>query len=130
MKFTFASSTLRELAYEQLTFSVRRMLHRKIAEWYEYSNPDELDSFAFVIAKHWESGDVPAKAVHRYFQAAKFMEDTQNFEGVTTATGKALQMLKASVGEKMSKSERLLEARIYILRCKSMSWTTNVEKEY
>lgn len=127
MKFTFASSTLRELAYEQLTFSVRRMLHRKIAEWYEYSNPDELDSFAFVIAKHWESGNVAAKAVRRYFQAAQFMETTQNFEGVMKATEKALQILNESVGEKVSESERLLVARIYILRCKTMSFT-NIEK--
>ena len=37
MKFVFLSETLRELAYEQLTFSIRRTLHKKIAEWYEYT---------------------------------------------------------------------------------------------
>ena len=37
MKFFFVSATLREIAYEQLTFSVRRNLHKKIAEWYEYT---------------------------------------------------------------------------------------------
>ena len=40
MKFMFVSSTLRELAYEQLTFSIRRALHKKIAEWYEYTYPN------------------------------------------------------------------------------------------
>ena len=37
MEFVFLSETLRELAYEQLTFSIRRSLHKKIAMWYEYS---------------------------------------------------------------------------------------------
>ena len=31
MKFVFVSETLRELAYEQLTFSIRRNLHKNIA---------------------------------------------------------------------------------------------------
>ncbi len=32
MKFVFVSDSLRELAYEQLTFTIRRSLHKKIAE--------------------------------------------------------------------------------------------------
>ena len=35
MTFCFTSEALRELAYEQLTFSIRRTLHCKIAEWFE-----------------------------------------------------------------------------------------------
>ena len=31
MRFVFVSETLRELAYEGLTFSIRRSLHKKIA---------------------------------------------------------------------------------------------------
>ena len=33
MKFVFVSATVRELAYEQLTFTIRRSLHKKIAAW-------------------------------------------------------------------------------------------------
>ena len=75
MKFLFVSETLRELAYEQLTFSIRRSLHKKIAEWYEYTYPNDLESHASVLAKHWELGDVAQKAMKYSFAAARVFDN-------------------------------------------------------
>ena len=71
MSFVFSSEVLRELAYEQLTFSIRRALHKKIAEWYEYTYTTQLDHHAVHIADHWERGDRLHKALQCESSPAK-----------------------------------------------------------
>ena len=119
MRMVFVSETLRELAYEQLTFSIRRALHKKIAEWYEYTYTDDKESkHAFAIAKHWEAGQVKRKAINYYFSAGLHQETVGNSSKVLAAVMKARELLLEVADEDMSETERLLLSRIDVLRFK------------
>jgi class 3 adenylate cyclase/tetratricopeptide (TPR) repeat protein len=57
--FAFKHAIIREVAYEQLLFSQRRELHRRLAEWLE---PRDADAHS-VLAHHWSSAAMPDRAV-------------------------------------------------------------------
>ncbi len=58
--FEFKHSIVQEVAYGQLTFSQRRRLHQRVAEWIEREKPDE-DA---LLARHWSEAEVPERALH------------------------------------------------------------------
>ena len=57
--FEFRHAIVREVAYEQLVFSQRRKLHRRLAEWMELDEPANMP----LLAHHWTEAGVPAKAI-------------------------------------------------------------------
>ena len=116
MKFVFVSETLRELAYEQLTFSIRRNLHKNIASWYEYTYPEQLDDFAVTLANHWERAGVEEKAMRASFKAAMFFFRVSNMSSAQKFAMKARDLLISQSGEEdMSEELKLLLSRIDIL---------------
>ena len=121
MKFSFVSETLRELAYEQLTFSIRRSLHRKIGSWYEYTYPDQyqFDAHADIVAHHWEQGNVPDKALRAYFHAALNHERVGNHVKLLETASKARDFLTLEDAER-SDELKLMLCRIDILLFKAL----------
>ena len=116
------SETLRELAYEQLTFSIRRSLHKKIAGWYEYTYAEQLDMHAHVLAKHWEQGNVPDKAMEAYFLAALYYDRVGNHGMVSETATKARHVLVSCIEDGGSDADEDLKvtlARLDLLLCKS-----------
>jgi class 3 adenylate cyclase/tetratricopeptide (TPR) repeat protein len=62
--YTFRHQITREVAYELLTTSQRRPLHRAVAEWFERSySTDELEPHCVLLAHHWSQADHPARAM-------------------------------------------------------------------
>jgi len=62
--YTFRHEITREVAYELLTRSQRRPLHRAVAEWFERSYSDEeLEPHSALLAHHWGRAEDPARAV-------------------------------------------------------------------
>ncbi len=57
--FEFKHAIVREVAYEQLVFSQRRELHRRLAQWMETAEPANMP----LLAHHWTEADVPTKAI-------------------------------------------------------------------
>jgi class 3 adenylate cyclase len=66
----FRHSLIRQGAYEQLTVTQRRKLHRSAAEAIESCYPDDLDAFVASLAHHWFVADVPERAIEYGDRAA------------------------------------------------------------
>jgi predicted ATPase len=62
-KYRFTYTMIREVAYENLSRTKRRLLHRKAAEAMEKLHKDRLDELIFPLAYHFSSaGDLPKSA--------------------------------------------------------------------
>jgi len=62
-KYHFTYTMIREVAYENLSRTKRRLLHRKAAEAIEKVHKDRLDEVIFSLAYHFSSaGDLPKSA--------------------------------------------------------------------
>jgi tetratricopeptide (TPR) repeat protein len=53
LTYMFRQVITRRVVYRRLPFSLRRQLHRAIAEWYERSYADDLSPFFALLAHHW-----------------------------------------------------------------------------
>ncbi len=58
--FTFRHNIIQEVAYEQLIFSQRQQLHRRVAEFTEQNDGANFP----ILAHHWRHTDTPARAIH------------------------------------------------------------------
>ena len=128
MSFAFVSEAVRDLAYEGLTFSIRRSLHRKIAEWYEYTYPNELNAHNSLLARHWDLGDVPSKAYGYYFQAAKASQSTGNDAKLLESALMARDLAQTCENDTGSTEHKLLIAHLDILIFKA-SYGGHLEDE-
>ena len=63
--FQFKHNIIQEVAYEQLIFSQRQQLHRRLAEFLEKTDAGNYP----LLAHHWRNADAPAKAI-RYLDLA------------------------------------------------------------
>jgi predicted ATPase len=62
-RYRFSYTMIREVAYENLSRTKRRLLHRKAAEAIERVHRGRLDEFIFPLAYHFSSaGDLPKSA--------------------------------------------------------------------
>ena len=62
--YAFRHEITRDVAYELLTRSQRRQLHRVVAAWHERTYaPEELEPHYARLAHHWSRADVPERAV-------------------------------------------------------------------
>ena len=60
--YAFRHEITREVAYELLTESQRRPLHRAVAEWYERNySEDELAPHHALLAHHWAGPTIPPR---------------------------------------------------------------------
>ncbi|HJW84550.1 MAG TPA: hypothetical protein VJ754_09635, partial [Anaerolineae bacterium] len=71
LTYIFKHIITREVAYNLMTFSQRRQLHRAVAEWYERAYADDPAPYYSLLAHHWRQAiddphgeaDVAAKAI-------------------------------------------------------------------
>ncbi|MDP3113753.1 MAG: adenylate/guanylate cyclase domain-containing protein [Candidatus Cloacimonadaceae bacterium] len=82
--YFFKHVTTREVAYQTLLHSNRKILHRLAGEAIEDIFPDRLEEFHFALAEHFVRGEITDKATH-YLEkaadaAAKIYNNTQALE--------------------------------------------------
>lgn len=53
LAYLFKHIITQQVVYSMLLFSQRRELHRKVAEWYEQTYPDDRDNLSPLLAYHW-----------------------------------------------------------------------------
>jgi tetratricopeptide (TPR) repeat protein len=53
LTYIFKHIITRDVAYNLMTFSQRRRLHRVVAEWYEHTHADDLATYYSYLAYHW-----------------------------------------------------------------------------
>jgi class 3 adenylate cyclase/tetratricopeptide (TPR) repeat protein len=56
--YAFKHAVIREVAYESLPFAFRAVLHGRVGNWIETTEPESLDLLAY---HYWMSGDEPKK---------------------------------------------------------------------
>ena len=61
--YSFKDEITFDAVYSSMLFSQRRQLHRKLAQWIEESQMDELPANYAVLANHWRKADDIAKAI-------------------------------------------------------------------
>ena len=94
--YTFRHQITREVAYGLLTPTQRRLLHRRVAEWYERtSSESELARNAALLAHHWKCAEEP-KAVpyletasERALRGGAFREAAHLYGQLTAQAGTA-----------------------------------------
>ena len=97
LAYLFRHEITREVAYDLLTESQSRQLHRAVAEWHERTySEDELAPHYALLAHHWARADDPDKAVTYLERAGRqalrsgafnealiFLADALEVEGAT-----------------------------------------------
>jgi class 3 adenylate cyclase len=68
--FVFQHALIREVAHDQLTDAQRRTLHQTVAEAIETHYRDDLTPYLVVLADHWKTAEVPARALDYADRAA------------------------------------------------------------
>lgn len=63
LSYAFKHVLIREASYHLLLFSHRRQLHRRIAQWYEQTESDDLSPYYSLLAYHWAHAEDEEKAV-------------------------------------------------------------------
>lgn len=61
--YSFNHIITHEVAYDQMLFAQRRMLHQAVAEWYERAYRDDRPELLSLLAHHWSRAGVVARAV-------------------------------------------------------------------
>ena len=61
--FSFRDEVTYQAVYNTMLFSQRRQLHRKLAEWIEGNERENLPANYAVLANHWRKADDTAKAI-------------------------------------------------------------------
>jgi DNA-binding SARP family transcriptional activator/tetratricopeptide (TPR) repeat protein len=91
--YDFSHDTLRRVAYDSLSETRRRWLHKQIAETLEKVYVDELDRLASVIAGHYEAAQVFDKAIKAYQRAAEAANRVYAHEEELAALEDGLRLL-------------------------------------
>jgi len=68
-QYDFTHDKLREVAYEDLSLTRRRLLHRYAAETLEAQRADEPDETSGRVALHYDRAGLPERAVAQYLRA-------------------------------------------------------------
>ncbi|MGO9489665.1 MAG: AAA family ATPase [Solirubrobacteraceae bacterium] len=94
--YTFRHQITRDVALGLLTPTQRRLLHRKVAEWYERTSSDsELARNAALLAHHWKCAEDPKavpyleKASERALRGGAFREAAHLYGQLTAQSGAA-----------------------------------------
>jgi class 3 adenylate cyclase/tetratricopeptide (TPR) repeat protein len=83
LSYSFKHIITRDVAYNLMLFAQRQRLHQAIAEWYETTFADELALFYELLAHHWRTADVPAKALTYLIKAGdQALENFANEEAI------------------------------------------------
>ena len=62
LEYLFKHALMRDVVYQGLSFSTRRVLHRKVAEYIEGTYADDLEPWYGILAYHYEQARSPDKA--------------------------------------------------------------------
>lgn len=63
LAYAFKHVITQEVSYSLMLFSQRRELHRKVAEWYEKNQSDNLSTYYALLAHHWLNAEQPLQAL-------------------------------------------------------------------
>ncbi len=75
-EFLFKHALLRDVSYEYTLKKLRRVLHKRSAEWLRQATAERVQEWAAVIATHYERADEKALAAEWYAEAGKQAQAT------------------------------------------------------
>jgi tetratricopeptide (TPR) repeat protein len=89
---TFRHVLIQESAYDSLLRPERRRLHQEVGTMLEQSFPGRVDDIADVLAKHFDEGGEPAKALRLYTRAGDLASKRSANEEAAMLYGRALDL--------------------------------------
>ena len=92
-RYDFSHDKLREVAYEALSLTRRRLLHRFVAEALEAENAGDAAGVSGKVAYHYDRAGFPERAVGYYQLAAEEARALFAHEEALNAYGRALALL-------------------------------------
>jgi DNA-binding SARP family transcriptional activator/tetratricopeptide (TPR) repeat protein len=93
-RYDFSHGKLREVAYEQLSLTRRRLLHRHTAEALEALDPPDRDGASGQIAYHYDRAGLPTRAIVHYQAAAEAAQALFAHEDAITQYRRALKLVE------------------------------------
>jgi class 3 adenylate cyclase/tetratricopeptide (TPR) repeat protein len=66
-EYSFKNQAIQEVVYQIMLFSQRRQLHKRIAEWYERTQADNLNNFCGLLAYHWKLSEANPLVARDYY---------------------------------------------------------------
>lgn len=63
LSYAFKHFITQEVSYSLMLYSQRRELHRRVAEWYEQHQSNNLSAYYALLAHHWGNAEQPLKAI-------------------------------------------------------------------
>ncbi len=101
--YFFKHITTREVAYQTLLISNRKLLHKLTAEAIESIFPDELDRFLYALADHYVRAEQTDKALVYLKQSAKLATDSYANRQAIRLWKKYIELLpEKEIGEKQT----------------------------
>jgi predicted ATPase len=97
--YDFSHDKLREQAYAALSPGQRRLLHRRVAEAFEYVYPRNLDSVSGQLASHYERAGLPDQAIPFYVRAGQTAARIFANSQAIAAYQRAISLLEKSQNE-------------------------------
>jgi len=75
LAYLFKHIITQEVAYNLMTFSQRRQLHRVVAEWHEKTHADDRTTYYTLLAHHWrQTIDDPQRDAELALKAIEYLE--------------------------------------------------------
>jgi predicted ATPase len=87
LSYTFKQNMTQEVVYELMLHAQRRVLHEKVAEWYETHENDQGGEAFNLLAHHWKEAENVEKAMSYYSKSGeRALANSANREAVTFFT--------------------------------------------
>ncbi len=105
--YVFDHSTIQEVVYENLSQSIKKVMHKKVAVGIEEINKNKIDDVVFDLAKHYQQTRDLAKAFEYTIKAAEKSESSHGLGDAAKLYEKSLEYLDKVFSQTDSQKEKL-----------------------
>lgn len=102
-EYLFKHAVLRDVAYETVLLKLRRVYHKRVAEWLETHAGERLSEYTVLIAEHYERAGEKGKAVEWLHRAGDAAWQACAFAEAVSFYGRALAFLSPEEGERRTR---------------------------
>ena len=105
--YTFDHSTIQEVVYDNLSKSIRKVMHKKVANGIEDLNKNNLDDYTFELAKHYQQTRDLTKAFEYTIRSAEQAEGTYALADATIWYEKSLELVEKIFSHEEARKEKM-----------------------
>ncbi|HTP59971.1 MAG TPA: hypothetical protein VMM82_13700, partial [Spirochaetia bacterium] len=107
IEYSFKHVLMQEAIYESLPSTLRKELHRKVAEAFQQLSPTSQQEYCESLAYHYDRAADVAKAIHFYFLSGEKARRSYANAAAVTFFQRGLELLRASPAAPTSQDREL-----------------------